>query len=184
MWLRGAASHAIVGWRGLSKFPRHLTRLATGPNCPTHELAAKKPLPQRVAKAAPVLLAVFRDALVLFESVLLTETGPSFFAHVPPAHQFRLVIMLTTCMKALAWSFLFCFVIMTIWAMMIVEIVHPLVVELSAAGEAFENCEECVKSTESVMDANLLLFKTVIAGDSWGEIAVPVLLGAFTRGEL
>lgn len=27
----------------------------------------------------------------------------------------------------------------------------------------------------SVMDANLLLFKTVIAGDSWGEIAVPVI---------
>ena len=26
-----------------------------------------------------------------------------------------------------------------------------------------------------VMDANLLLFKTVIAGDSWGEIAVPVI---------
>lgn len=25
-----------------------------------------------------------------------------------------------------------------------------------------------------VMDANLLLFKTVIAGDSWGDIAVPV----------
>lgn len=25
-----------------------------------------------------------------------------------------------------------------------------------------------------VMDANLLLFKTVIAGDSWGLIAVPV----------
>ena len=25
------------------------------------------------------------------------------------------------------------------------------------------------------MDANLLLFKTVIAGDSWGEIAVPVI---------
>ena len=24
------------------------------------------------------------------------------------------------------------------------------------------------------MGANLLLFKTVIAGDSWGEIAVPV----------
>ena len=26
-----------------------------------------------------------------------------------------------------------------------------------------------------VMGANLLLFKTVIAGDSWGEIAVPVI---------
>ena len=30
------------------------------------------------------------------------------------------------------------------------------------------------------MGANLLLFKTVIAGDSWGEIAVPVCPGQFT----
>ena len=26
-----------------------------------------------------------------------------------------------------------------------------------------------------VMNANLLIFKTVIAGDSWGEVAVPVI---------
>ena len=25
------------------------------------------------------------------------------------------------------------------------------------------------------MNANLLIFKTVIAGDSWGEVAVPVI---------
>ena len=27
----------------------------------------------------------------------------------------------------------------------------------------------------TVMDANLLLFQTVIAGDSWGKIAIPVI---------
>ena len=39
----------------------------------------------------------------------------------------------------------------------------------------FADCEQCRRAMSSVMDANLLLFKTVIAGDSWGEIAVPVI---------
>ena len=34
---------------------------------------------------------------------------------------------------------------------------------------------QCLWATSSVMEANLLLFKTVIAGDSWGTIAVPVI---------
>ena len=63
---------------------------------------------------------------------------------------------------------------------MIVEIVHPFVKELSESGE-FADCQQCVKATGSVMDANLLLFKTVIAGDSWGQIAVPVPLGHMRR---
>ena len=32
-----------------------------------------------------------------------------------------------------------------------------------------------IEFVPKVMYANLLLFKTVIAGDSWGEIAVPVI---------
>lgn len=82
----------------------------------------------------------------------------------------KLVTMMATCLKALAWSFVFCFVIMTIWAMLMVEMIHPLMVEMT-----FADCEECSTACKSVMDANLLLFKTVIAGDSWGQIAVPVI---------
>ena len=32
-----------------------------------------------------------------------------------------------------------------------------------------------MRLASEVMEANLLLFKTVIAGDSWGELAVPVI---------
>eukprot|EP00435_Cladocopium_sp_Y103_P027797 s1155_g6.t2 len=42
----------------------------------------------------------------------------------------KLVNMTSTCMKTLGWSFIFCFVIMTIWAMLMVEFVHPLILEL------------------------------------------------------
>eukprot|EP00434_Breviolum_minutum_P038405 symbB.v1.2.034067.t1/scaffold4254.1/size42344/1 len=83
----------------------------------------------------------------------------------------RLLTMMATCMKALAWSFLMCFGVMTFWAMLMVEIIHPIVQE----AQYFADCEQCLRATRSVMDANLLLFKTVIAGDSWGLIAVPVI---------
>ena len=35
--------------------------------------------------------------------------------------------MMATCMRTLLWSFLLCFVVMTVWAMLMVEIVHPTV---------------------------------------------------------
>ena len=59
--------------------------------------------------------------------------------------------------------------IMTVWALLIVEVINPLMADLDL-GE----CDGCLQATSSVMHANLLLFKTVIAGDSWGDIAVPV----------
>lgn len=58
--------------------------------------------------------------------------------------------------------------------MLLVEIVHPIVQEIYER-DGFEDCVQCQRATGSVMDANLLLFKTVIAGDSWGLIAVPVI---------
>ena len=39
----------------------------------------------------------------------------------------KLVMMMATCLKALAWSFLFCFGFMTLWAMLLVEFVHPII---------------------------------------------------------
>lgn len=88
----------------------------------------------------------------------------------------KLVLMASTCFKTLVWSFVFCFVVMTIWAMLLVEIVNPLIQELLEKDPAiFNDCEHCTRATSSVMRANLLLFKTVIAGDSWGRVAVPVI---------
>lgn len=84
----------------------------------------------------------------------------------------KLVNMLATCLKTLLWSFVFLCLVMTGWAMLMVEIIHPYVLELH---EVFNDCEQCMRATSTVMQANLLLFKTVIAGDSWGQIAVPII---------
>ncbi|CAJ1454452.1 unnamed protein product [Effrenium voratum] len=87
----------------------------------------------------------------------------------------KLVRMAATCLRALLWSFVFCFMVMTIWAMLMVEWIYPLVLHLNQQQGLFADCEWCLEATSSVMQANLLLFKTVIAGDSWGLVAVPVI---------
>ncbi|CAE7292238.1 TPC1 [Symbiodinium natans] len=86
----------------------------------------------------------------------------------------KLVTMLATCLKTLVWSFLFCFLVTTGWAMLVVELINPYVLEMQKM-EPFDTCPQCVRATSSVMHANLMLFKTVIAGDSWGLIAVPMI---------
>eukprot|EP00434_Breviolum_minutum_P001262 symbB.v1.2.001107.t1/scaffold59.1/size365495/11 len=83
----------------------------------------------------------------------------------------KLATMMATCAKTLVWSFLLCFLVMTVWSMLMVETVHPLLQQLQQHSGAFNDCKGCDQAMASVMDANLLLFKTVIAGDSWGEIA-------------
>eukprot|EP00435_Cladocopium_sp_Y103_P053322 s374_g17.t1 len=87
----------------------------------------------------------------------------------------KLVMMMATCMRTLAWSFLLCALVMTVWAMLMVEIVNPTVQDMQDKMAYFDSCEWCQYATSSVMNANLLLFKTVVAGDSWGQIAVPVI---------
>ena len=95
--------------------------------------------------------------------------------------------------QALSWSFVFCFIVMTIWSMLLVELVYPLIEEQCRSAiwllfgphetspcqdhiPPFEARDYCLSMTSSVMNANLLLFKTVIAGDSWGRCAVPIIL--------
>ncbi|CAE8610836.1 unnamed protein product [Polarella glacialis] len=63
---------------------------------------------------------------------------------------------------------------MTFWAMAAVELIYPLVVQMTAEGH-FEDCPFCQHALSWLMRANLLLFQTVIAGDSWGRLATPVI---------
>eukprot|EP00930_Biecheleria_cincta_P071548 TRINITY_DN59037_c0_g1_i1.p1 TRINITY_DN59037_c0_g1~~TRINITY_DN59037_c0_g1_i1.p1 ORF type:complete len:703 (-),score=129.80 TRINITY_DN59037_c0_g1_i1:45-2153(-) len=87
----------------------------------------------------------------------------------------KLMTMFTSCLKTLLWSFTFLFVAMTIWSMVAVELVHPVIQQLIEEKGLFSDCHDCGRSFESVMRANLTLFKTVVAGDSWGMVAVPVI---------
>jgi hypothetical protein len=52
------------------------------------------------------------------------------------------------------------FAFMTLWAMLMVEFVQPLMEQMFRDGRAFQDCQECAEQASSVMRANLLLFKT------------------------
>ena len=78
----------------------------------------------------------------------------------------KLAVMMTTCAKTLVWSFLLCFAVMTVWSMLMVEAVNPLLQQLSEDGVYAQCGVRCQRAMTSVMEANLLLFQTVIAGHS------------------
>lgn len=86
----------------------------------------------------------------------------------------KLVLMIMSCLRTLFWSFIFCFLMMTVWAMMFVELIQPIVASMESAGE-FSECEYCQSAYTSVWFALLTLFKTVIAGDGWSQMALPVI---------
>ncbi|CAE8583965.1 unnamed protein product [Polarella glacialis] len=86
----------------------------------------------------------------------------------------KLILMSASCVRTLCWSFVFCFMVMSFWSMAAVELVHPLVQTMADQGE-WSDCPQCTDSLSSVMVANLFFFKTIIAGDGWGLVAVPVI---------
>eukprot|EP00931_Biecheleriopsis_adriatica_P055925 TRINITY_DN33153_c0_g1_i1.p1 TRINITY_DN33153_c0_g1~~TRINITY_DN33153_c0_g1_i1.p1 ORF type:complete len:599 (+),score=91.67 TRINITY_DN33153_c0_g1_i1:63-1859(+) len=94
------------------------------------------------------------------------------FAHLQELK--RLVQMAANCAKTLLWSFLFSFIVMTSWSLIAVELVHPLVQELGTAGQ-WDNCDDCLDAFSTIFHSNLTLFSTIVAGDSWGKIAIPVM---------
>ena len=88
---------------------------------------------------------------------------------------YKLISMMSRTFKELFWSFIFCFAFMTAWAVLFVEVAHPMVLRLQANQRLFEDCPGCLRAFSSVMDANLSLFKTAIVGDAWGDLAVPLI---------
>merc|ERR1719386_224132 len=64
---------------------------------------------------------------------------------------------------------------MTMWAVAAVELVHPAIQSmLEEDPSMWAECERCPRAFASVWSANLTFFQTIVAGDSWGLIAVPV----------
>eukprot|EP00930_Biecheleria_cincta_P100297 TRINITY_DN91930_c0_g1_i1.p1 TRINITY_DN91930_c0_g1~~TRINITY_DN91930_c0_g1_i1.p1 ORF type:complete len:679 (-),score=120.82 TRINITY_DN91930_c0_g1_i1:533-2422(-) len=86
----------------------------------------------------------------------------------------KLLLMTASCLKTLVWSFIFCFIIMCCFSMIIVELVGPTIKQLTENG-LWADCEQVCPPMDTVMDVNLALFSTVIAGDSWGRMAVPII---------
>mmetsp|Transcript_47528 Transcript_47528/g.87136 ORF Transcript_47528/g.87136 Transcript_47528/m.87136 type:complete len:594 (+) Transcript_47528:50-1831(+) len=77
-------------------------------------------------------------------------------------------------MEAVMWGCLLLFMVMTIWSILTVQLIHPLVQDLTEEG-VFDGCDRCKRAYSSVMNANLTYFQQIIAGDSWGLVTIPIM---------
>eukprot|EP00927_Polykrikos_kofoidii_P032535 TRINITY_DN2768_c0_g1_i6.p1 TRINITY_DN2768_c0_g1~~TRINITY_DN2768_c0_g1_i6.p1 ORF type:complete len:639 (+),score=70.43 TRINITY_DN2768_c0_g1_i6:112-2028(+) len=90
----------------------------------------------------------------------------------------ELVLMMQGLVSALRAIFFGAFLIglaLTAWSILAVQFLHPLVRTLVDNGH-FEGCADCEDAFASVMKSNLTLWKTIVAGDGWGILGVPLLL--------
>jgi len=99
-----------------------------------------------------------------------------FLSHSNTFRELYLIIHgFVSAMRAIFWAALFLVFLLTLWSIIAVALIHPLNQELDQAGTYAGICVRCPRAFRSVFSSNLTLFKTVVAGDSWGEIAVPMI---------
>jgi len=90
----------------------------------------------------------------------------------PEMHQ--MMKSLLQAASTIAWGGLTIFITLSIWSIIAVEFIHPLTVELARQGK-YGSCERCSRAFSSVMASNLTFMQQLIAGDSWGEITIPLI---------
>mmetsp|Transcript_22163 Transcript_22163/g.39852 ORF Transcript_22163/g.39852 Transcript_22163/m.39852 type:complete len:604 (+) Transcript_22163:48-1859(+) len=73
-------------------------------------------------------------------------------------------------MKAIFWGALLLLAVLGICAIFVVQLIHPI-----NASIVYEGCTRCPNGFSSVFDALVTLFQEIVAGDSWGQISLPVI---------
>lgn len=86
---------------------------------------------------------------------------------------YSLVCGLTNCMKTLLWSAGLILLTLTVWSIVAVEYVSPLMPTIHDSG-LWEGCTWCPEAFETVMGANLTFFQ-IISGDGWSALARPII---------
>eukprot|EP00927_Polykrikos_kofoidii_P007780 TRINITY_DN1319_c0_g1_i10.p1 TRINITY_DN1319_c0_g1~~TRINITY_DN1319_c0_g1_i10.p1 ORF type:complete len:616 (-),score=87.09 TRINITY_DN1319_c0_g1_i10:88-1722(-) len=90
----------------------------------------------------------------------------------------ELVLMMTglkSALRAIVFGASLIFLALTIWSILAVQFLQPLVRDLVDQGE-FDGCNDCETAFDSVFKSNITLWKTIVAGDSWGVVAVPLII--------
>jgi voltage-gated sodium channel len=83
---------------------------------------------------------------------------------------------LASAFKAILWAVVMIFLVLLVWCILSVEWIHPVVQEiLQDHGNVLEDCQRCPRAFSTVFDSMLTFMQTIVAGDSWGNIAVPVI---------
>jgi hypothetical protein len=77
-------------------------------------------------------------------------------------------------LKTIIWGSVMLAVVLVVWSILAVEVLNPLAKELGKQG-AYPNCERCPRAFASIAQSSLTFFQTILAGDAWGVLCVPII---------
>lgn len=78
-------------------------------------------------------------------------------------------------MKALFWAAILMMGLLTMWSILAVEAIHPINRRLDQETDAYIDCSRCKKAFSNVWESNLTFFYTVVLGDDWTDVIVPLI---------
>jgi len=77
--------------------------------------------------------------------------------------------------RATMWGCVFVFITILTWSILATQIIHPLTQEVVQAGGYSSSCSRCPRAWESVWESALSITQTVLVGDGWGDLIVPII---------
>eukprot|EP00438_Fugacium_kawagutii_P017675 Skav211272 [mRNA] locus=scaffold2429:31143:33260:+ [translate_table: standard] len=106
------------------------------------------------------LLRMFRLVRVL-RALRVLISVPEFYL---------LITGLYSSIKAIIFGALMLVAVLIFWAVVSVEVLHPI-----ASSLVWEDCHRCPDGFRGIFAAAVTLFQQIVAGDSWGQISIPLV---------
>eukprot|EP00930_Biecheleria_cincta_P045549 TRINITY_DN31392_c0_g1_i1.p1 TRINITY_DN31392_c0_g1~~TRINITY_DN31392_c0_g1_i1.p1 ORF type:complete len:617 (-),score=110.31 TRINITY_DN31392_c0_g1_i1:102-1916(-) len=93
----------------------------------------------------------------------------------PFAELYKLVMGFLSTLRAIFWGFVMIMLLLLLWSIILLQVSSSLDLSTVFADERFKGywCEEALRSTDKMV---LLLWQTMITGDSWGACTLPIIL--------
>jgi len=77
---------------------------------------------------------------------------------------------------AIFWGIILILLLLTVWSILAVQIIHPINLDVASKTPGpYDGCIRCKDAFSSVFASLVTFFQTVVAGDSWGTVAVPII---------
>lgn len=78
-------------------------------------------------------------------------------------------------LRAVFWGMVIVCIAIILCAIIVVEFVNPVNKQLAAEGAYEGKCDSCPEAYASVWNASITLIQTIVAGDNWGMMTMPVI---------
>lgn len=83
--------------------------------------------------------------------------------------------LMVAAMRTIFWASILMTVMLVLWSIVAVEILHPMVQDITENTDLFDGCDRCTRAYSSVEHSCLTFFQHIIAGDAWGEVNIVII---------